>query len=389
MPATLSSRKAVATILLAGLVPLESYRGAVAKWRCRCTKCGRDVQPSYNSIQSGQGGCTWCARNKVDPDDATAVMRNANLEPLEPYPGTHAKWLCRCVRCGKEVTPRFGDIRKGSGGCGWCSGKRVDPAAPVAVMQAAGLEPLEPYPGSASKWRCRCAKCGREVQPRYASIQQGQGGCGWCVGRLVDPDEAAGVMRAADLEPLEPYPGSASKWRCRCAKCGREVQPRYASIQQGSGGCRWCGRNKVDPDDAVAAMRAAGLEPLEPYPGRHAKWTCRCMVCSKEATPRYGDLLRGLGGCSWCARGRASQRLDPDEAATLMRDAGLEPLEPYPGRHGKWRCRCLRCGNQVAPQYGSVKKGSGCLHCAGRCPKSCACREQGLSVSGPSLSSRA
>ena len=48
------------------------------------------------------------------------------------------------------------------------------------------------------------------------------------------------LMRAAALEPLEPYPGSLRPWKCRCAKCGRTVQPCYSTIQRGSGGCRWC-----------------------------------------------------------------------------------------------------------------------------------------------------
>lgn len=47
-------------------------------------------------------------------------------------------------------------------------------------------------------------------------------------------------MRAAALEPLEPYPGSLRPWKCRCAKCGRTVQPCYSTIQRDSGGCRWC-----------------------------------------------------------------------------------------------------------------------------------------------------
>jgi hypothetical protein len=47
-------------------------------------------------------------------------------------------------------------------------------------------------------------------------------------------------MRNAQLEPLEPYPGSRAEWRCRCLKCGRIASPWYSTIQRGSGGCRWC-----------------------------------------------------------------------------------------------------------------------------------------------------
>ncbi|MCD9880852.1 hypothetical protein [Streptomyces guryensis] len=34
--------------------------------------------------------------------------------------------------------------------------KQAMAAVAVAVMIAAGLEPLEPYPGRGTPWRCRC-----------------------------------------------------------------------------------------------------------------------------------------------------------------------------------------------------------------------------------------
>jgi hypothetical protein len=89
--------------------------------------------------------------------------------------------------------------------------------------------------------------------------------------RRLDPNEAAEVMRAAGLEPLEPYPGWNVPWKCRCVNCGNEVEPRFTKIQQGRGGCKPCGykasaeKLRLDPAFAAAAMEAAGLEPLEPY----------------------------------------------------------------------------------------------------------------------------
>jgi DNA-directed RNA polymerase subunit RPC12/RpoP len=52
--------------------------------------------------------------------------------------------------------------------------------------------------------------------------------------------EAEAQMRAAGLEPLAPYPGILKPWRCRCATCGREVNPPLASIRHRGGGCRYC-----------------------------------------------------------------------------------------------------------------------------------------------------
>ena len=363
--------EAVAVMRAAGLEPLEPFPGSNVPWRCSCTKCGKEVQPRFGGIRGGQGGCIWCAGRKVDPDEAVAVMRSAGLEPLEPYPGATTPWRCRCLNCQSEARPRYNGVQQGGGGCRACGKNVVDPDHAVAVMRAAGLEPLEPYPGSDIQWRCRCLTCDRDVTPRYNTVRKIGGGCIWCAGNRVDPDEAVAVMHSARLEPLEPYPGTAKPWRCRCTTCGREVLPRHANIRNGSGGCAWCAGNIVDPDEAVAVMRSAGLEPLEPYPGTAKPWRCRCTKCSREVQPRYGSIRRGQGGCVWCA----GKRVDPDEAVAVMRAAGLEPLERYPGGQAKWRNQCRRCGSEVTPRYDTIRSGgSGCIHCAKQCPKSCLCR---------------
>jgi len=58
------------------------------------------------------------------------------------------------------------------------------------------------------------------------------------------------------------------------------------------------------------------------------------------------------------------KRVDPVEAATIMRAAALEPQGPYPGSNAPWKCTCLKCGDGCAPRFGDVRKrGSGCLRC--------------------------
>jgi recombinational DNA repair protein (RecF pathway) len=258
--------------------------------------------------------------------------------------------------------------------------KRLKDEETVPVMRAAGLEPLEPYPGkNALPWRCRCLQCGDEVAPNYGRIQQGGGGCRSCgiekaaSARRLPAEEAEGVMRAAGLEPLEPYTAAIAPWRCECKRCGREVTPAYNSIQQGRGGCRACGMERFgellreDADAAVAVMRSAGLEPLEPYPGSQVSWLSRCLTCGSEVGPRYTSVKNRGTGCRFCASKAAgeSHRLDPVEAEGFMTDNGLEPLEPYPGANEPWRCRCLRCESEVTPKYSSVQQGHGCKVCAG------------------------
>ena len=187
MTKRISNADAAAEMISAGLEPLESYPGAVIPWRCRCTTCGREVTPRFNGIRNGQGGCRHCGRRKVaekmrvPEGEAVAEMRAKSLEPLEPYINSVSPWLCRCITCGREVTPTLASIRNGRGGCIHCARNAlVDSDVAVAEMIAAGVEPLEPYINSVSPWLCRCITCGREVTPRLGNIRSGSGGCKYC-----------------------------------------------------------------------------------------------------------------------------------------------------------------------------------------------------------------
>lgn len=60
----------------------------------------------------------------------------------------------------------------------------------------------------------------------------------------------------------------------------------------------------------------------------------------------------------------ATVRLDAAMACEMMREAGLEPLVPYPGSARPWKCTCTRCNREVSPQYRHIKAGQkGCKDC--------------------------
>ncbi|CAB4931675.1 unannotated protein [freshwater metagenome] len=192
------------------------------------------------------------------------------------------------------------------------------------------------------------------------------------VGRKLDPDEAAAVMRAAGMEPLAPYPGSARRWECRCGRCGRVVYPEHRAVRSGQGGCAFCGRAdalaalRVDPERAVRVMLGVGLRPLEPYTTSKATWRCECLTCGEIVVSMYclGQQGRGCPDCGR-KRGAAKRRFSHEFAAEAMRAAGLEPLEPYPGTMLKWRCTCVSCGEEVETTRSKViSSGLGCPRCA-------------------------
>ena len=235
----------------------------------------------------------------IDPDSAAAIMRGAGVEPTSTYPGSDVPWQCLCRQCGREVRPRFRNVRAGSAPCGYCSGQLVDPVEAIALMRAAALEPIDPYKSVMTPWRCLCKKCGKEVSPLLNNIKKGQTGCAWCAGIRVDSDAARALMLAASLEPLVPYPGRHTPWKCRCMQCNKVVTPCYGAVKRGTG-CKYCRDTAIKPDAAVKLMRSVSLEPLEPYPGSLRDWKCLCLKCDKIVSPCYSTVQRGNGGCRWC-----------------------------------------------------------------------------------------
>ena len=88
-----SSATVIPEMLKAHLEPLEPYRGANRKWKCKCLKCGVIVYPKYGSIQSGQGGCINCMPfgiNQTTPS-YLYLITNQELNAHKVGIGNHKK----------------------------------------------------------------------------------------------------------------------------------------------------------------------------------------------------------------------------------------------------------------------------------------------------------
>jgi hypothetical protein len=373
---TVRSRQAAAAVeamRAAGLEPLEDFRNHRSPWRSRCTTCGAEASPSYQNIKQGGGGCRSCGlrrahARKFDQRASRAEqdMREAGLEPLEPYSGTLTPWRCRCTRCGEEVSPQHSRVKAGSIGCTSCAlrerglRRRIPREEAFALMETAGFTPVEPYPGAGEPWRCSCMKCGLESTPRLSTVKRSGSGCRFCNKPEWSAEDAEDLMRAAGLEPLEPFIAVNRRWRSRCDGCGNEVSPTLSKVRARGRVCRYCSGKHVDPAAAGDVMRAHGYEPLEPYPGSLKPWLCRCATCSRERTPTYAMVKSQGTRCAYCT----GVKVDPADAERLMREAGLEPLEPYPGASVPWKVRCTTCERTVTPTIGTVRSGGRCRFCS-------------------------
>jgi hypothetical protein len=153
------------------------------------------VTPTRANISRGQGGCIACgikvcaAKRLGDEEQAVLDMVQADLQPLDSYPGVNKAWRCRCLRCEQEVSPRLAHIRQGRGGCLACGviegglKQRTPPDVAESQLRSGGFEPLEPYPGLASTpWRCRCLTCDTVTRAPLYKVRNNIGVCSGCAG---------------------------------------------------------------------------------------------------------------------------------------------------------------------------------------------------------------
>jgi recombinational DNA repair protein (RecF pathway) len=310
-------------------------------------------------------------REYTTPEQKREIMRKAGLEPQEDFVHKDRPWRSICLVCGKEVSPRFGSIRSGQGGCKYCAGVAlIEEVEAKKIMQARGLEPLEAYVNSKTPWKASCNKCGHVNSPTLANVKWRNVGCKACAEvsraeqhRLTE-EEVISSLLDVGLTPIGDlsYEDSKKPIPARCVACSRVVAKSVGDARQGSG-CPYCSNKRVDPVEAHEFMLTNGAKPLVNYPSSTSPWQCICTTCQREITPTYGAVKSGQSPCAYCA----GKKVDLQEAQELLKKKKLLPLVPYPGSSKQWRCECLICGRETSPSYANLRSGSGgCMNCAGK-----------------------
>ena len=368
MPVKTDSKKAIAIMNRAGLKPLEIYNGNIKPWKSKHLKCGRIVYPTLNSIKRGQGPCKYCAGKAVYPPDAVKLFLSKGLKPVEPYPGDNKKpWRSIHIACGNKVSPKYAIVARGeSMGCHHCSDQFVDPDEAYQFYLSKNLQPLVPYPGTNNPWKSIHLICGSEIKPRYTHIKSGRVGCLVCAGKVpITQAKAFAFYRSKGLEPKEKFKGPHHPWKSVHTVCGRNVSPRWASVQQGNGVCEYCSGNKVDMKEVKQLLKENKLKPLVSYPGGKVGWRCIHLPCGRKVSPTYGALRSGQGPCEFCSKNMVGEK----EAYALLKKNKYTPLIDFPGGSKSCLCIHTVCGTKVEVRAAYLRRGNvGCSFCAGTKP---------------------
>lgn len=122
----------------------------------------------------------------------------------------------------------------------------------------------------------------------------------------------------------------------------------------------------VTEEQALARLQGKGYEPAEPYSGfASGSWQVRCLTCGAIRNVR----ISAFKPCAHTphnfptADRPASAPIPNDRAEKELRDAGFEPMVPYPGLVSMaWQARCTTCGRVRQPTLSHVRRGNRCKH---------------------------
>jgi Zn finger protein HypA/HybF involved in hydrogenase expression len=290
----------------AGMTPLEPFKKVIAKWRYRCDSCKNEGSTTLHNVRRGHG-CPYCGKIKVDPKKIEARLKEAGLEPLEPYVGNNNKWKMKHLVCGKVVFTTWHELQSGGGGCGTCRYDKISEKLrtpeddAVRIMRSAGGEPLEPFRNIHAKWKIKCLKCGVISYPLLSNVQKGQGVCMHCRPKspVVTESKAYDFVISKGLVPVGKYKSAQSNWKLKCNTCKKTDFYVYSWMKSGNYGCVYCSRHKIDPKDALSKFRRMGFEPLEPFISSKKGIQVRCLNCNKSYRKTY-DTLQSGRGCKYC-----------------------------------------------------------------------------------------
>lgn len=323
---------------------------------------------------------------RIDPKVAEEVMLKAGLKPLEPYKSTTTKWKCIHKTCGRIVYPIYASVKRGQGGCYECGRRqsektrRTPENKAIAIMLKAGMKPLEPYTNAVTGWKCKCLKCGHVGYPQLNMVNYGQGGCYKCghmktgLASRISKKEARERLKKQKLRHIGQFNwvDKRTYFKVKCLECKTISETNWDALTKKgrNTGCEKCSRSKasfqqVTEEKHKRLLSEHNLDALGKYTGNKDLIFVKCRVCKKRKQVRRSFLLqrvKKMQGCMTCSGARIA---DPKKISKVMNKAKLLPLVPYSGGHKRWKCKCLKCGEIVYPEFNSILGGQGgCIYCA-------------------------
>lgn len=260
-------------------------------------------------------------------DLSLAYIRNDRLEELvnllkpKQIKVISNKWIAvdtlydfECEVCGHIWSARgnhFFNSRR-VGGCKKCAMERL------GGFNRLNLEEIQEYAKAHNgtclsieyghikeRYKFKCHK-GHEFEDIFNNMKFRKTFCPVCEGRVtkkhLSDEEAHQFFLSHNLKPLEARPRLMSQgWRARCLVCGEVVNTSLQHLIQRKSPCRFCSGFEISEKKVRAVFESANLKPIVPFTSSSTPWKAICLICQREVNGRYGNLVKGQGGCRTCA----------------------------------------------------------------------------------------
>lgn len=242
-------KERIEAALAASLLKLNGVHTSAHAVPVKCERCDVAYELDVYQYLDGKriAQCRNCQSRKPSTEEMLSRVKDAGFRPVEGLPERiNDLHPFQCLTCDRIQQRSINSFSVGKR-CRYCAGALVDPADALALFEEKGLRPLVPYPGSARiGWLSECLVCGEKPSPAYTSLVIGQSaGCGYCSGRAVNPESALRIMEENGFDPIGPYPGSQVPWKSTCRTCGNTPSPTYSGVNNGAR-CIYCFPGGVD-----------------------------------------------------------------------------------------------------------------------------------------------
>ena len=207
-------KDAIASMKSRGFKVLEEFPGATKPWLVECLNCKKTFKTMFQSLNT-INKCKYCSGVAVEEADLLAKLKELKLKPLEKYKSAKTPWRCKCLVCNHTVQPTWSRIKGGRGHCAYCAQRRVDIPEALKFMKSLKLKPLVDFPGSNKPWKCKCLLCGLEPTPRWGDLRQGQGGCSNCADYGLNYQKSGYLYLITNVELNSHKIGIANNYKSR------------------------------------------------------------------------------------------------------------------------------------------------------------------------------
>jgi len=380
-------------MLKQGLQPLEPFKNATSKWKCKCIKYGHIVTPIFSNVQKGSG-CSICGhqkggeKNKLSETKVLEIMLKANLKPMDPYRNNVSRWKSQCLKCNQIVYPIFSNVAKGHSGCVYCAGQKaitgindIKTLNPELAKEAHGWNPslYMLFSSKVLQWKCKKG----HTWPASPNSRQ-KSGCPYCSGRLAIKGETDFATIKSELikyvdgwDPSQETVSSAKRrsWKC---ELGHTWEAVISSVSRGNF-CPYCSNQKVltgfndlNTTHPIIAKEAYGWDPKKVIAGtpKILQWLCpvgHIWTSTGELRIKSGQLGTV---CSYCSNRKLLTGFN--DLATVFpsiaKDAyGWDPSNFLAGSESRmtWKCeRGHEWKTKIVDRTGSDK--TGCPYCANK-----------------------